>query len=375
MKFTRLLLMVVSAVHIALRLIPISREAIPGVSGIWAANMVAQELSAWFVLLNLIGLALSVRRRPFGVFFCVATLFSLLPFVRIREVNRVMARQWAEAGMGSALLEPPGAVEVFAESFFLSEPEEKGQNLSLSLPMLYYPPRTTAPGNAPIVIEIHGGSWQHGSPQDDEALSRYLAGHGYAVFAIDYRRAPAYVHPAHLNDVRDAIAWVESNAGRFHADPTRIALVGHSAGGQLALLAAYSQPNPSIRSVVSLYGPTDLPELYQYPSSPDPLNVPKKLEVMMGLQFGNNRQAFRDASPVRYVRPGLPPTLQIQGSRDHIVPARITRSMHERLRRAGNHALLLELPWSEHNFDMMWFGPGSRLARYYVRVFLAETLR
>ncbi len=318
----------------------------------------------------------SVRspETPWSVFLRGHVL-SLLPFVRIREVNRVMARQWAEAGMGSALLEPPGAVEVFAESFSLSEPEEKGQNLSLSLPMLYYPPRSTVPGNAPIVIEIHGGSWQHGSPQEDEALSRYLAGHGYAVFAIDYRRAPAYVHPAHLNDVRDAIAWVESNAGRFHGDPTRIALVGHSAGGQLALLAAYSQPNPSIRSVVSFYGPTDLPELYQYPSSPDPLNVPEKLEVMMGLQFGNNRQAFRDASPVRYVRPGLPPTLQIQGSRDHIVPARITRSMHERLRRAGNHGLLLELPWSEHTFDMMWFGPGSRLARYYVGVFLAETLR
>jgi len=140
MKFTRRLLLVVSAVHIALRLVPISREAIPGVSGIWAANMFAQELSAWFVLLNLIGLVLSVRRRPLRVFFCAATLFSLLPFLQIREVNRVMARQWTEAGMGSYLLAPPGAVEVFAESFRLSEPEQEGQNLSLSLPMLYYPP-------------------------------------------------------------------------------------------------------------------------------------------------------------------------------------------------------------------------------------------
>jgi len=375
MKFTRRLLLVVSAVHIALRLVPISREAIPGVSGIWAANMFAQELSAWFVLLNLIGLVLSVRRRPLGVFFCAATLFSLLPFLQIREVNRVMARQWTEAGMGSYLLAPPGAVEVFAESFRLSEPEQKGQNLSLSLPMLYYSPRTRVPGKAYIVIDIHGGSWQHGSPQQDEALSRYLAESGYAVFAIDYRRAPAYVHPAHLNDVRDAITWVESNAGRFRADPTRIALVGHSAGGHLALLAAYTQLDPAIRSVVSFYGPTDLQELHQHPSSPDPLNVPEKLEVMMGLRFGNNQQAFRDASPIRYVRPGLPPTLQIQGSRDHIVPEQITRSMHEELRRAGNRALLLELPWSEHSFDMLWFGPGNRLARYYMSAFLAETLR
>jgi acetyl esterase/lipase len=277
--------------------------------------------------------------------------------------------------MNPARLTPSGAVTVFLQSFSLADPPAHPQPQRFANPILHYAPATTSMGAAPIVIDIHGGSWQHGAPQEDEALSRYLAARGYAVFAIDYRRAPLHPHPTQIDDVRQAISWVKSNAGRFHADASRMALVGHSVGGHLAMLAAYAQPDAAIRSVVSLYGPTDLDDLYRHPSSPDPLNVPAKLEALIGLPFATNLQAFRDASPIRFVRPGLPPTLQIQGARDHIVPARLARTMHEELRRAGNRSLLLELPWSEHNFDMVWFGPGNRLARIYIDAFLADSLR
>src|SRR5690242_17894984 len=98
MKFTSFFLLPVSAVHILLCLIPILREAIPGVSGIWVANMFAQELSAWFVLLNLIGLVLSLRRRRrwLAVLFGCAALFSLRPFLYAGAVNREMVRQWGK---------------------------------------------------------------------------------------------------------------------------------------------------------------------------------------------------------------------------------------------------------------------------------------
>lgn len=61
MRRTAFVLLAISLVHVALRLVPISREAIPGISGIWAANMFAQDLSGWFAVLNVIGLALSIR--------------------------------------------------------------------------------------------------------------------------------------------------------------------------------------------------------------------------------------------------------------------------------------------------------------------------
>lgn len=375
MKRLALVLLAISLVHVALCLVPISREAIPGISGIWAANMFAQELSGWFAVLNVIGLVLSLRRsRIVTALFGLAALFSLSPFFQVPGVNEDMTRQWLDAGMDPPELDAPGAVSVFLASFSLADPEALSQVQEFSQRILYYAP-ASPPTAVPVVIDIHGGSWQHGSPEEDAALSRYLAARGYAVFAIDYRRAPAHPHPAQIDDVRQAISWVESNASRFGADASRIALIGHSAGGHLAMLAAYAQPDSAIRAVVSFYGPADLYALYQHPSSRDPLDVPGKLETLIGQPFESDPQAFRDASPIRYVKSGLPPTLQIQGGRDHIVPARLTRAMHHELLRAGNRSLLLELPWSEHSFDMLWFGPGNRLARAYIDAFLAETLQ
>jgi acetyl esterase/lipase len=371
------LLLTASLAQITLRLIPISREAIPGISGVWAANMMAQELSAWFVVVNLIGLALSLRwSKVMSVIFSAAALFSIYPFFLVPGVNHEMARQWEETGMNPARVAPPGAVSVFLQSFSsLTDSAAHSEVEAFTNPIVYYLPTRINAAASPIVIDLHGGSWQHGSPKEDEALSQHLAAQGYSVFAVDYRRAPLHRHPAQIEDVRQAIGWIKSNAKRLHADASRIALIGHSAGAHLAMLAAFAEPDTAIRAVVGFYGPADLNALYLHPPSPDPLNVPAKLEALIGLPFATNAQVFRSASPIHYVRTRLPPTLLIQGARDHIVPAQLTRSMHMALRKVGNRSLLLEIPWSEHNFDMVWFGPGNRLARAYVDAFLTETLR
>ena len=277
--------------------------------------------------------------------------------------------------MNPARLTPPGAVSVFLQSFSLGDSAAHSEVEDFPNRMFYYAPTVASGAAAPIVIDIHGGSWQHGAPEEDEALSRHLAGQGYSVFAVDYRRAPLHPHPAQIDDIREAIGWIKSHASRFHADGSRVALIGHSAGAHLAMLAAFAEPDAAVRGVVSFYGPADLYTLYLHPSLPDPLNVPAKLEAMIGSSFAANPQAFRDASPIYYVKPGLPPTLLIQGTRDHVVPAPLAQSMQMELRKAGNRCLLLDIPWSEHSFDMVWFGPGNRLARAYVDAFLAETLR
>jgi len=369
-----LVLAAINGLQVALRLIPISSEVIPGVSGIWAANIAAQELSAWFVVLNLIGLALSLRwSRVMCLIFGPAAAFSLSIFFLVPGINHEMARQWVEMGFNPAHLSAPGAFSVFLQSFSLVDPPVHPQTLTTAIPIIYYAPMTTAEA-PPIVIDIHGGSWQHGSPEEDEALSRHMAARGYAVFAIDYRRVPRHRHPAQINDVRQAIRWIKSHAREFHADASRIALIGHSAGAHLAMLAAYTDSDDAIRAVVAFYGPADLSMLYQHPSSSDPLNVPAKLEALIGSPFATSSQAFDEASPIRYLRPGLPPTLLIQGARDRIVPASLTHAMHSELRKSANRSLLLEFPWSEHNFDMIWFGPANRLARAYIDDFLGETL-
>ena len=124
--------------------------------------------------------------------------------------------------------------------------EPDGQRLTLTV---YRP---NGDGHFPAIVQIYGGAWQRGTPEDQSELGRYLAARGYVIFAIDYRHAPRWTWPAQIADVRSALAWIREHAADYKADMTRLALVGRSAGAQLALLAAYEPDAPRIRGVVGV---------------------------------------------------------------------------------------------------------------------------
>ena len=229
-------------------------------------------------------------------------------------------------------------------------------------------------GRYPIVVQIYGGAWQRGSPGDDEVFARYFASHGYVVFAIDYRHAPAWQWPSQIEDVRRGIEWARERAPAYEGDPTRIALFGRSAGGQLALTAAYLDAAPTVAAVVSYYGATDLAEGWRAPPRPDPLRIRPILEAYLGGTPDEVPERYRAASPVTYASANAPPTLLVHGARDHIVEARFGRELHERLRAAGATSVLLEIPWAEHAFDAVPHGLSGQLALYYTERFLARTL-
>jgi acetyl esterase/lipase len=101
-------------------------------------------------------------------------------------------------------------------------------------------PATTA-GRYPSVVQIYGGAWQRGAPGDDAPFAAYLAARGFVVFAIDYRHAPEWQWPAQIEDVRAALGWIREHGGEWGADVSRLALLGRSAGAQLATVAAYER--------------------------------------------------------------------------------------------------------------------------------------
>src|SRR5262249_2120469 len=113
-------------------------------------------------------------------------------------------------------------------------------------------------GQAPLIIAIHGGSWRGGGNQDFIGRDRYPARRRFAVADIAYRLATKWTFPAPIEDVHAAIAFLRKKADELGIDPNQIVLLGRSAGGQIALTAAYSEKNAGIRGVISLYGPTDM---------------------------------------------------------------------------------------------------------------------
>jgi acetyl esterase/lipase len=251
--------------------------------------------------------------------------------------------------------------------------------------------RPAADGDYPTVIQIYGGAWQRGAPADDVTLARYLASHGFVVLAIDYRHAPRWQWPAQIEDVRSALAWVREHGREHGADPSRMALLGRSAGAQLAMIAAYESGTSAVRAVVSYYGPVDLTEGYRNPPRPDPIDVRAIEESLLGGPPDSRPDSYREASPISYIDSRtvkaraassteaglgsrLPSSLLIYGSRDHVVLPRFGAMLHQRLRAAGAVSVFLEIPWAEHAFDAVPNGPSGQLALYYTERFLSSAL-
>ncbi|WP_158502015.1 alpha/beta hydrolase [Vitiosangium sp. GDMCC 1.1324] len=227
----------------------------------------------------------------------------------------------------------------------------------------------------PLVVVIHGGSWNSGDSTQLAWLNGYLAARGLTVAAINYRLAPRHTFPAQPDDVRAAVKWLQENASRLGIDATRIAFLGRSAGGQLALLAAYTLQEPAIRAVVALYPPTDLNWGWVNPTNPLVMDSPKTLSEYLGGTPAQVQERFDAGSPIDFVNPETPPTLLIHGTRDELVFAEQSRRLARRLEQARVPHLCLELPWGTHGCDANPAGPGGQITTWAVERFLAAAFQ
>jgi acetyl esterase/lipase len=225
-------------------------------------------------------------------------------------------------------------------------------------------------GAIPGVLVIHGGTWQTGDNSEGIALNAYLAARDHVVVSINYRLAPEWPFPAARDDVLSALAYVKAYAGELGIDASRLALLGRSAGGQLALLAAYTAGDPGIRGVVSLYGPTDMKFGYEHPAPVRLRDTRAVLESYLGGAPAAAEDAYYAASPINFVTEKSPPTLLIHGAHDGIVPPEESRRLEEKLMQAGVKHLFLQLPWATHECDRSFGGPCGQIATYAVERFL-----
>lgn len=251
-------------------------------------------------------------------------------------------------------------------------PDPVHHTLGGGLPMELWP--GVGPGPHPVVIAIHGGSWNKGEPSQLSKAYRYLADRGITVAAITYRLAPEHTFPAQLDDVQAAIRWMRERAGELGTDPERTVLLGRSAGGHLALLGAYTTDDPGIRGVVALYPPTDMNWSWAHPTHPWILDTPKTLSEFLGGSPDQVPERYDAASPIDFVGPDSPPTLLVHGSRDELVFAEQSQRLAARLAESGVPHALVETPWDTHGLDANLGGPGGQLYLWSLERFLGAVL-
>jgi acetyl esterase/lipase len=358
-----------------------------------ALSVGAPEVSVWLVVMGAItfGLAwMNRRRRIARIAMWLSIAAMLLPLsviVRIPSTASAFEREMvAELGLDylatvprpvhARLREPP----VRIRELFFGRPEAPGfrdRALSFAIADGYeltldvY--RPTDKGPWPVVVQIYGGGWRDGSPSDHGEAARALAGAGYVVFAVDYRHAPRWRWPAQRDDVCEALRWIGEHAPEHGGDPTRLAILGRSSGAQLAFTAA-TQPNvPAVSAIVALYSPVDLEHAYRHPPVPDPLDVRQRVRDLIGGGPDDFPEAYRDASPITRAGETHPPVLLIAAARDRIVRAEMLQKLDAKLDEQGV-SVLLTIPWADHGFDAVGFGPSAQLSTYYMERFLAWAL-
>ena len=234
------------------------------------------------------------------------------------------------------------------------------------LPVDWYEGR---PG-APLVVAIHGGSWNSGDRTQLSAMYHRLAARGYHVAALSYRLVPAHRHPAQQRDVAAVVAWLEAEP--LGHDAQRIVLYGRSAGGHLALLHATTAHDPAIRGVLALYPVSDFDWSWDHPTDPLVVDTFGTIAALLGRRREDDPglAVFRSASPFAQLAAGAPPLLIAHGGRDELVFIEQSERFVAAARGLEMPAYLLELPWATHGFDANLDGPGGQLWGYAVDRFL-----
>ncbi|MDE3089525.1 MAG: alpha/beta hydrolase, partial [Chloroflexota bacterium] len=221
---------------------------------------------------------------------------------------------------------------------------------------LYYPLKVTS-RPAPILVNVHGGSWSGGDKRSSETLEDVpeLLARGYLVAAVNYRLAPKYRFPAQIEDLKCAIRFLRQNAATFNLDPAHVGTWGCSAGGHLAALLGLTNPRDGfdgsgeyanessrVQAVVTISGPTDF-SLAHYNDG----SRADTLARVFGTTSITDTRITR-ASPVNYVSKRAPPFFILGGDQDNVVPLAHAEELYRRLKDAGADVSLLVVKNGHH---------------------------
>lgn len=196
---------------------------------------------------------------------------------------------------------------------------------------IYRPPAGTEKRMA--LVHFHGGGFARGSKDTLAGQVTPITARGYVSIAAQYRLSGVAKWPAQIDDAKTHIRWVRTHADSLGIDPKSIAIVGHSAGGHIALFTA-GQPDAELAACVAFYPVTDVKNYAGALMPP-----------------GSDDAAINNASPVNHIKPGYPPTVIFHGLSDVTIPPENSQHLLQSLRDSRVPSELHTFDGVPHEFD------------------------
>lgn len=161
--------------------------------------------------------------------------------------------------------------------------------------------------NAPVVLLIHGGGWDSRSG-DMQGIAQDLARQGFLVYAATYRLVPKAIFPAQLDDMKNAVKFIQVDAPARSGNLNSIFVWGYSSGGYLAFMLGLN-PENKIKGIVTGAAPTDFTE---FPKSP-------QIAKFLGRSCAQDPKYWTLVSAVNNINEKSPPVFMYHGDDDGLV--------------------------------------------------------
>jgi pectinesterase len=236
----------------------------------------------------------------------------------------------------------------------------------------------------PAIVIIHGGGWRSGNPQQHHPLAQHLAARGYACFTPSYALSTYAQYPQAIYDLKWFLRWLVIHANKYHVDTNKIAVLGFSAGGELAAFLAttigdpkfegnnYTKETPKpapIHALVDIDGTLSFthPETGEGDDS-------KKISAAtywLGYSKKDSLALWNEASPLTHVGAHTPPALFINSG-----VARMHAGREDFIKVLNRYNIYSEVKTFEnapHSFCLFdpWFQPTVN----YIDDFLKRVLK
>jgi acetyl esterase/lipase len=212
---------------------------------------------------------------------------------------------------------------------------------------VYLPPNTENP--TPVVINIHGGSWNHGVKESQTGFFIFFKA-GFAVINIDYRLTQQAPAPAAIQDARCALRYVIRNANTLNIDVHKIVMMGSDVGGHLALMAGLFGNDHSfdtncmdtgsikVAAIIDRFGITDVRN-WGFSN--------KSARAWLG-ERAKDVLFAHSVSPINYITKNSPPIFIIHGNEDPTVPYQQSINLHNKLLSEGVKTQFITVEGGKH---------------------------